>query len=144
MSNIITLAHGGGGRLQNELIRQEIVTRFSNSMLNSLPDGAVTAEKLVISSDSFVITPRFFPSGNIGKLAMLFQLTDAVNDTIKLNLLLAFIYNIMLIPLAAGVFYSLIHWQFNPVISAIAMSGSCLLVVSNSLRLWKIKLQIPR
>jgi len=82
-------------------------------------------------------------AGNIGKLAMLFQLTDAVNDTIKLNLLLAFIYNIMLIPLAAGVFYSLIHWQFNPVISAIAMSGSCLLVVSNSLRLWKIKLQIP-
>ncbi len=78
MSNIITLAHGGGGRLQNELIRQEIVTRFSNNMLNSLPDGAVTAENLVISSDSFVITPRFFPGGNIGKLAVVGTVNDVL------------------------------------------------------------------
>ena len=76
--SIITLAHGGGGSLQNELIRQEIVTRFSSPLLASLPDGAVTPEGLVISSDSFVITPRFFPGGNIGKLAV----AGTVNDVL--------------------------------------------------------------
>ena len=72
----ITLAHGGGGSLQNELIRKEILSRFSDPLLASLPDGAVTPEGLVISSDSFVITPRFFKGGNIGKLAV----TGTVND----------------------------------------------------------------
>ena len=66
----ITLAHGGGGSLQNELIRKEILSRFSNPLLDSLPDGALTPEGLVISSDSFVITPRFFKGGDIGKLAV--------------------------------------------------------------------------
>ena len=78
MSNVITLAHGGGGRLQNELIRQEIASRFANPILNSLPDAATTPENLVISSDSFVITPRFFPGGNIGKLAV----AGTVNDVL--------------------------------------------------------------
>ena len=76
MSKIITLAHGGGGKLQNDLIRNEIAKRFANDMLDSLPDGAVTPEGVVISSDSFVITPRFFPGGNIGKLAV----AGTVND----------------------------------------------------------------
>ena len=76
MSNIITLAHGGGGKMQNDLIRNEIASRFNNNILASLPDGAVTPEGVVISSDSFVITPRFFPGGNIGKLAV----CGTVND----------------------------------------------------------------
>ena len=76
MSEIITLAHGGGGKLQNDLIRNEIAKRFANDILAGLPDGAATPEGLVISSDSFVITPRFFPGGNIGKLAV----AGTVND----------------------------------------------------------------
>ena len=76
MSEIITLAHGGGGKMQNDLIRNEIATRFSNDILAGLPDGAATPEGLVISSDSFVVTPRFFPGGNIGKLAV----AGTVND----------------------------------------------------------------
>lgn len=72
----ITLAHGGGGSLQNDLIKKEILSRFSNPLLDSLPDGALTPEGLVISSDSFVITPRFFKGGNIGELAV----TGTVND----------------------------------------------------------------
>ena len=72
----ITLAHGGGGSLQNDLIKKEILGRFSNPLLDPLPDGAVTPEGLVISSDSFIITPRFFKGGDIGKLAV----TGTVND----------------------------------------------------------------
>ena len=78
MSDIITLAHGGGGKMQNDLIRNEIASRFNNSILSSLPDGAVTPEGIVISSDSFVITPRFFPGGNIGNLAV----AGTVNDVL--------------------------------------------------------------
>jgi len=77
--------------------------------------------------------------GGIGKLNNLFKLSDAVNETIRQNLYLAFAYNITLIPLAAGVFYEVIHCQISPAVSSIAMSGSCLLVVANSLKLWKIK-----
>ena len=76
--SIISMSHGGGGTLQNQLIRNEIAPRFANTMLQSLPDGAVTPEELVISSDSFVITPRFFPGGDIGKLAV----AGSVNDVL--------------------------------------------------------------
>jgi len=72
----VTMAHGGGGRAQNELIRAEILSRFGAPELSELPDGAVTPEGLVISTDSFVVTPRFFPGGDIGKLAV----TGTVND----------------------------------------------------------------
>ncbi|MBE6402218.1 MAG: heavy metal translocating P-type ATPase [Lentisphaerae bacterium] len=73
--------------------------------------------------------------GSIGKLCKLFAVSNAVNETIRQNLYLAFAYNITLIPLAAGVFYNVLNWQFSPVLSSIAMSGSCLLVVFNSLKL---------
>ena len=76
MKDFITMAHGGGGTLQNDLIREEIIKHFSHPLLAPLPDGAVTPEGLVFSSDSFVITPRFFKGGDIGKLAV----TGTVND----------------------------------------------------------------
>ena len=76
--SIITLAHGGGGTLQNNLIRREILRYFNAPELSSLPDGALTSENLVISTDSFVITPRFFPGGDIGKLAV----AGTVNDVL--------------------------------------------------------------
>jgi hydrogenase expression/formation protein HypE len=73
---MITLAHGGGGRTGNELIRQEILSRFGRGPLAELPDGAVLPDGIVFSTDSFVITPRFFPGGDIGKLAV----CGTVND----------------------------------------------------------------
>ena len=72
----ITLAHGGGGRAQNDFLKEEILSRFRAPELAELPDGAVLPDGLVVSTDSFVVTPRFFPGGNIGKLAV----TGTVND----------------------------------------------------------------
>ena len=73
---MITLAHGGGGPAASEFIRDEILARFVDPALAALPDGASLPGGLIFSTDSFVVTPRFFPGGNIGKLAI----CGTVND----------------------------------------------------------------
>ncbi len=63
------------------------------------------------------------------------RLSKAVIRNIKQNLFWALIYNAIGIPLAAGVFYSMLHWKLNPMFGAAAMSLSSVCVVSNALRL---------
>lgn len=63
------------------------------------------------------------------------RLSRAVLTNIHENLFWAFIYNVLGIPLAAGVFISLLGWQLNPMFAAAAMSLSSFCVVTNALRL---------
>jgi Cu2+-exporting ATPase len=63
------------------------------------------------------------------------RLSRAALTNIRENLFWAFIYNVIGIPLAAGVFISLLGWQLNPMFGAAAMSLSSFCVVSNALRL---------
>jgi len=63
------------------------------------------------------------------------QLSKATIRNIKQNLFWAFIYNAIGIPLAAGVFYSILGWKLNPMFAGGAMSMSSVSVVSNALRL---------
>ncbi len=63
------------------------------------------------------------------------ELSRATIRNIKQNLFWAFFYNSLGIPLAAGVFYSALHWQLNPMFAAAAMSMSSVCVVTNALRL---------
>ncbi len=63
------------------------------------------------------------------------QLSKATIRNIKQNLFWAFFYNTIGIPLAAGVFYSLLGWKLNPMFAAAAMSLSSVFVVTNALRL---------
>lgn len=63
------------------------------------------------------------------------QLSKATIRNIKQNLFWAFFYNTIGIPLAAGVFYSLLGWKLNPMFGAAAMSMSSVCVVLNALRL---------
>lgn len=76
----ILLAHGAGGRLTNELIRSVFLPKLSNPKLDAMEDAAELAgfknKKIVFSTDSFVVTPIFFPGGDIGKLAV----CGTVND----------------------------------------------------------------
>ena len=78
MDDFITLDYGSGGRKTSALIHELILPAFGNSFLSSLGDGAVLpgAEQLVFSTDSFVVSPLFFPGGNIGKLAICGTLND--------------------------------------------------------------------
>ena len=70
------------------------------------------------------------------------QLSRSVLRNIKQNLFWAFLYNSIGIPIAAGVFYSLLGWKLSPMLASAAMSLSSVCVVSNALRLrgWKPKL----
>ena len=73
--------------------------------------------------------------GDVRGISGAFNLSRAVMRNIKQNLFWAFFYNVLGIPLAAGIFYKAFGWQLSPVFAAAAMSLSSLCVVSNALRL---------
>ena len=76
--DIIMLDVGSGGKKTASFIAERILPLFDNEALSVLGDGAVLSgsERLVFSTDSFVVSPAFFPGGNIGKLAV----CGTVND----------------------------------------------------------------
>ena len=78
MNDFITLDYGSGGKKTSDLIEKTIVPMLHNEALAQLGDGAILpgSEKLAFSTDSFVISPYFFPGGNIGKLSV----CGTVND----------------------------------------------------------------
>jgi hydrogenase expression/formation protein HypE len=76
--DIVTLGHGSGGLLTNRLLDQTIFKLLHNETLDTRHDGAILEGngKLAFSTDSFVISPIFYPGGNIGELAV----NGTVND----------------------------------------------------------------
>lgn len=68
------------------------------------------------------------------------RLSRCVMKTIKQNLFWALCYNVVCIPVAAGVFYPLTGWLLNPMLGAACMSLSSVCVVGNALRLKRVKL----
>jgi hydrogenase expression/formation protein HypE len=75
----VLMAHGGGGRLMNQLIEKVFAESFRNPALDQRHDGArldVTSGPLAFSTDSYVVQPLFFPGGDIGSLAV----NGTVND----------------------------------------------------------------
>ena len=70
------------------------------------------------------------------------RLSMATIRNIKENLFWAFIYNIIGIPLAAGVWYPMFGWKLNPMFGAFAMSLSSFCVVMNALRLNFVKIYV--
>jgi hydrogenase expression/formation protein HypE len=78
-NEMILLAHGAGGRKSAELVRDLFLRHFSNPALDVLGDAAILgadAARLAFTTDSFVVSPLFFPGGDIGKLAV----CGTVND----------------------------------------------------------------
>jgi Cu2+-exporting ATPase/Cu+-exporting ATPase len=78
--------------------------------------------------------------GDISKIVKAVKLSKMTMRGIKQNLFWAFIYNIVGIPLAAGVFYPIFGWLLNPVFAGFAMAFSSVSVVGNSLRIKTKKL----
>lgn len=75
----VLMAHGGGGKLMNQLIEKMFLSTFKNSLLETRHDGAVFSlgnTRLAFTTDSYVIRPLFFPGGNIGELAVYGTVND--------------------------------------------------------------------
>nr|MBN2276449.1 hydrogenase expression/formation protein HypE [candidate division Zixibacteria bacterium] len=75
----ILLAHGGGGRLMHQLIDEIFRASFDNPDLETGHDGAIlgwSGNKLVFTTDSYVVDPLFFPGGDIGMLAVYGTVND--------------------------------------------------------------------
>jgi hydrogenase expression/formation protein HypE len=75
----ILLAHGSGGELSHELVASIFARTFDNPVLHPLDDSAVISvagARWAFTTDSYVVTPIFFPGGDIGKLAV----CGTVND----------------------------------------------------------------
>lgn len=74
----ITMAHGSGGKATSELISRIFAASFDNPVLSAMEDSAVVPgdATLAVTTDSFVVTPLFFPGGDIGRLSV----CGTVND----------------------------------------------------------------
>jgi hydrogenase expression/formation protein HypE len=77
----ITLAHGSGGRAMHDLIEGLFLEYFRNPLLEKLEDQAVItldadARRLAFTTDTYVVTPLFFPGGDIGRLAVYGTVND--------------------------------------------------------------------
>jgi len=78
-SDRILLSHGSGGTMMRELIEDVFIARFNDEALLRMDDAAsleVPAGRIALTTDTYVVTPRFFPGGDIGKLAV----AGTVND----------------------------------------------------------------
>lgn len=75
---VVTMAHGAGGRQTNELIDHIFKKYFENEDLTADDAAVLTAPagKIAVSTDGFIVSPAFFPGGNIGKLSI----CGTVND----------------------------------------------------------------
>jgi len=92
--DIITLGHGSGGLLTNKLLESGVFDLLKNDYLDQRHDGAILPihGPLAFSTDSYVISPIFFPGGNIGELAVNGTVNDlAMCGAIPRYLSLAFI-----------------------------------------------------
>jgi hydrogenase expression/formation protein HypE len=93
MDEKILLAHGSGGRLMQDLIKS-FLPELANPILERLDDSAVfdVSGRLAFTTDSFVVSPLFFPGGDVGKLAVCGTVNDlAMSGARPLYLSLAFI-----------------------------------------------------
>ncbi len=79
MDDRVLLGHGGGGLLTGRLIKEVILPVLDDPELRELDDAAVVggeSDRLAITTDGYVVSPLFFPGGDIGKLAV----CGTVND----------------------------------------------------------------
>jgi hydrogenase expression/formation protein HypE len=75
----IVMGHGAGGKMMNDLIRHLFAVEFKNDLLGQVADATVInmeAGRMAFTTDSYVISPLFFPGGDIGELAV----NGTVND----------------------------------------------------------------
>jgi hydrogenase expression/formation protein HypE len=74
--NVVLLAHGEGGRLMRKLLRERIIPILGVSSNEDAAHLSTGTSELAITTDSFVVTPLFFPGGDIGSVAVYGSVND--------------------------------------------------------------------
>ena len=91
----VDLTHGGGGRAMAQLVEELFIAAFDNEALNQRNDQAafdVPAGRMVMTTDGYVISPLFFPGGDIGSLAVHGTVNDvAMAGAVPISLSAGFI-----------------------------------------------------
>jgi hydrogenase expression/formation protein HypE len=78
-ADTILLAHGSGGTMMRELVEDVFIARFGDEVLRRMDDAAaleIPPGRIALSTDTYVVSPLFFPGGDIGRLAV----AGTVND----------------------------------------------------------------
>lgn len=114
------IAHGGGGEMSRRLVSEHLLPRLGNALLNPLTDSAVfpvSAGRIAMTTDSFVVQPLEFPGGDIGRLAVCGTVNDlAVAGAVPKALSLALV-------IEEGLSLALLDRMIDSVASAAAEAG---------------------
>ena len=132
-------------RKQWQMANKKQVVAFVGDGINDAPALASsdigiamgTGTDVAIEAASITLVNK-----NLSSVAAAIKLSKQTMKTIRLNLFWAFGYNIILIPVAAGVLYPAFGLLLNPIFASFAMAMSSISVVLNSLLLRKVKLVV--